>query len=255
MEENNVLEQTNPAEEVMENEEFGEDFFSEEEPAQPQAEQPLQEETEAAPEAPASLKVKYNGQELEVPADELPAYVQKGMNYDHVYGELEQLRAAQRETAQYQQVISQFAAQAGMEPQEYLAALQRQRQEREIAQQVQSGVPEQVARRLYSLEQTERKRKEQEALQRQQYQRHQQFVQLAKEYPGLKEFPPEVVEKINAGETPLNAYRAYELEQLRQKLSIYEKNQENRAKTPGSAAGELPGEEQDEFMSGFSSVL
>ena len=93
MEENNVLEQTNPAEEVMENEEFGEDFFSEEEPAQPQAEQPLQEETEAAPEAPASLKVKYNGQELEVPADELPAYVQKGMNYDHVYGELEQLRA------------------------------------------------------------------------------------------------------------------------------------------------------------------
>ena len=254
MEETSMLEQTNPAQESVEEESFGEDFFLEEEEAQPQAEEPT-EETQTAPEAAPALKVKYNGQELEVPAHELPAYVQKGMNYDHVYGELEQLRTAQRQAGEYQKVIDQFAAEAGMEPSEYLAALQRQRQEREIAQQVQNGVPQEVARRLYTLEQTERQRQQQESYQRQQYQRHQQYVQLAKEYPGLKEFPTEVIEKINAGETPLNAYRAYELGQLRQKLSIYEKNQENRAKTPGSAAGELAGEDQDEFMSGFSPVF
>jgi hypothetical protein len=70
--------------------------------AEPQAEvtvneqaTPASTETEQQPKAeltPFELEVKYNKEVRKLSKDEAIAYAQKGMNYDHVFGELEGLR-------------------------------------------------------------------------------------------------------------------------------------------------------------------
>lgn len=257
MEENTMLEQTDRARETTQTQEFGEDFFLEEDAGSLPEEQAQKEEMEPVsdPQPPETIKIKYDHNQVEVTPEQLHEYAQKGMNYDRVKEELEALRQERQQNIQYQQVISQFAADAGMTPTEYLSALERQREERRVYEETQKGVPEEVARRLITLESKENQRQQQEQAFRRQQAQRQQYVQLAKEYPGLKEFPQEVIRMINEGIPPLHAYRTYENSQLKQKLAVYEKNQENRRKTPGSAMGEVPGEDQDEFMSGFGSVF
>ena len=80
-EENTMPEETSPAEPEDEN------LFEAEEPAeeaQPE-EQPAESEAPAEPEAEPVFKIKYNGQEQELPVSQLVTLAQKGMNYDHVY--------------------------------------------------------------------------------------------------------------------------------------------------------------------------
>ena len=50
-------------------------------------------ETDAADEQDDGLTVKYNGKETKVAKDDIPTYVQKGMNYDHVMSELDSMRS------------------------------------------------------------------------------------------------------------------------------------------------------------------
>lgn len=245
-EENTTPEETTAAEP----EEF--DLFEEEAPeaeeAQPQAE-PAGEQ-EASAEAEQVFKIKYNGQEQELPVSELVTLAQKGMNYDHVYGELNQLRGA-REFS----VLDRLAQQNGMSREQYVQALEQQMQESRIQEQTARGIPEDVARRLITLEQERNQRIERERQMQAEAVRQRQFVELAREYPGIKEFPQEVIDAIAKGETPLNAYRAWDLRQARQRLETYEKNAEVKAKTPGSASGELPQEDPDGFMDGFNEGL
>lgn len=245
-EENTAPEETNPAE----TDDY--DLFGEEAPeakeAQPQAE-PAERQEEPA-EAEQVFKIKYNGQEQELPVSQLVTLAQKGMNYDHVYGELNQLRGA-REFS----VLDRLAAQNSMTREQYVRALEQQMQESRVQEQTAKGIPEDVARRLITLEQERNQRLERERQMQAEAVRQRQFTELAREYPGIKEFPQEVIEAIARGETPLNAYRAWDLKQMRQKLETYEKNAEVKAKTPGSASGELPQEDPDGFMDGFNEGL
>lgn len=248
--ENDLMEQTTPEEALEEVQE--EPLFEPEEElaedSQPQEQAP--EEKEPQPETEQVFKVKYNGQEQELPVSELVTLAQKGMNYDHVYGELNQLRNA-REF----QFVDRMAAQYGMTREEYIEAASKQVEEAEIAKQMQNGVPEEVARRLYTLEQTEKQRRAQEEQRRTEEIRRQQYVELAREYPDIREFPQEVIDAVAKGETPLAAYRAWDLRQTKQKLEILQKNREIRERTAGSAAGDLPQEDPDGFMDAFDSAL
>lgn len=243
---NDLMEQTTPEEpaETMEQPLFDEAL--EEADSQPEEEAPK----ERPADAEQTFRIKYNGQEQELPVSELVTLAQKGMNYDHVYGELNQLRNA-REF----QFIDRMAAQYGMSREEYIEAASRQIEEAEIAKQMQNGVPEEVARRLYTLEQTEKQRRAQEELRRSEEARRRQYVELAREYPDIKEFPQEVIEAVAKGETPLAAYRAWDLRQTKQKLEILQKNREVRERTAGSAAGGLPQEDPDGFLDAFDSAL
>lgn len=244
-EENTMPEETSPAEPEDEN------LFEAEEPAeeaQPE-EQPAESEAPAEPEAEPVFKIKYNGQEQELPVSQLVTLAQKGMNYDHVYGELNQLRSA-REFA----VLDRLAEQNGMNRQQYVQALEQQMHEARIQEQTARGIPEDVARRLMTLEQEQNQRIDRERRMQAEAARQRQFMELAREYPGIKEFPQEVIEAISQGETPLNAYRAWDLRQVKKKVEIYEKNAEAKQKTPGSAAGVEP-DAPDDFLSGFNDGL
>lgn len=62
-----------------------------EQPTEPEEENTTEPDAKPAEEEP-KYTVKYNGKEIELPVSELIKNAQKGMNYDHVRGELEELR-------------------------------------------------------------------------------------------------------------------------------------------------------------------
>lgn len=85
--------------------------------------------------------------------------------------------------------------------------------------------------------------------------RHEDFCHLAQVYPEVRSLPGAVLEAISAGEKPLEAYRAYENNILRQRVAAMEQNQRAREKAIGSLEGEGPGQGPDAFLTGFESAF
>lgn len=101
-----------------------------------------QETPAATPEEePRGIKVKYNKEERFVPEDEVPTWVQKGLNYDKVS---EKAQQAER----YQQMLDRTAKFYGYDNHDdYMAALEQAEQDRLIQQEAEKiGVPEEVIR-------------------------------------------------------------------------------------------------------------
>lgn len=203
-------------------------------------------------------KVKVRGQEYELPVSELIVHAQKGMDYDNVRGRLEAVSPAVR-------LVEQYAAASGMTLEQYLEAAQQGLQEQAVQRRVAAGVPEEEARRLTAQEaelaQLRAEKARQEAArqaQEAQAARVDPYLALLKEYPQIKstgDMPPQVMERIAAGETPLSAYRAWENEQLKAQMAARRAEQKNRRAAPGSADG-LNGREQgDAFSAGFDAAF
>ena len=199
--------------------------------------------------APATVKVKHLGQEVELSMEQLIANAQKGLDYDHIRQERDSLRQAP-EIA----LLDRLARDAGMSRADYVDAVNRRQVEQQIANEVKRGVPEEAARRLHALEEAERRRTEEETARAAQKARNQDLLEFVQEYPDVKEFPPEVLEAISKGQKPLAAYQAYENKQLKAKLAALQKNQDNKQKTAGSMRGAGTPEEADAFSSGFDSI-
>ena len=78
---------------------------------------------------------------------------------------------------------------------------------------------------------------------------------FAKDHPEYKTYgqlPEEVRLQVKAGKTLEDAYNAYEVKQLKEKLEKGEQQKKNKTKTPGSSkdAG-ASAAEMDPFMRGF----
>ncbi len=257
-----VLEQTNPTETTNE-ESWLDDAFTPESEPQETSEQDAsageQKETKpiVEPATEPKYKVKYNGTEMELPVSELITHAQKGMNYDHVLQERDALRNAPE-----LQMLDRYAKASGMTRQQYVEYLDKQMQESEVQQQIASGVPEGVARRLTELERAESMRKEKETAMEAQAQERARYEAFIRAYPEVKEFPEEVAQAIVSGEEPLSAYRAYEnrrllteIEALKSQLQAKEKNENNKKKDFGGADSEGSDEGQDAFLAGLASAF
>ena len=81
-----------------------------------------------------------------------------------------------------------------------------------------------------------------------------QLKALMDAYPDLTALPQEVEEGIKAGSTPLDAYRAYENAQLKQKLAAMQQQEKNRA-VPGAQGGDAEEAQLDALMAIFNSVF
>jgi hypothetical protein len=112
-------------------------------------------EPENQPEAP-TYRVKYNGQEMELPVSDLITQAQKGMNYDHIQEDLVRTRQTSAEATSYLERLTSVLNQLGYtgSPQEIADTLEAQRREVE---------PEQVRREREAEEAQERARQEAEA--------------------------------------------------------------------------------------------
>lgn len=200
-----------------------------------------------------TVTLKVYGQEVKVPKTQLNELAQKGLAYDRLRQERDAL-AGGREM----QLLQRYAAASGMEMGQYLDYLERSLDAAALKRETDAGMPEKQARELLSLRQKEAQRRAVESAVMQQKQRTEPYLELVRAYPNLTTLPPEVVQRISAGERPLEAYRAYELQQAKAEIETLKAAQKakaadekNRKTAAGSAAGVGNGKEQDEFLAGF----
>ena len=156
------------------------------------------------------------------------------------------------------QLLQRYAAASGMEMGQYLDYLERSLDAAALKRETDAGMPEKQARELLTLRQKEAQRRAAESAAAAQRQRTEPYLELVRAYPNLTSLPPEVVQRIGAGERPLEAYRAYELQQAKAEIETLRAAQKakaadekNRKTAAGSAAGVGNGKEQDEFLAGF----
>jgi hypothetical protein len=215
-----------------------------EENAIPQAnEEPKKVEDTNQPEPVKTIKVKFNHQEMDLPIEEAVKHIQKGMNYDKI---LEQLESYKNDDAI--QYVDKIAKKNGVTRKEVV--------QKWLVDEIveRDGVDTAVAEKILKAEQVEAREKEaQRQKEIEDETQKQREARLAKEeaefralYPEVKgeEIPVEVLREWNEG-TPLKtAYKAYEsdtlkarLKQLEEQAKINATNEDNAAKSMGSAQG------------------
>ena len=218
--------------------------------AQPQAEIETFAETIAEPSTetvetttPEFLKVKYNKEEIPLSQEQTIEYAQKGMNYDKVYKEYEELK--NNPALNTYDKIKNFAEFSGMSVDEWINYLDEQRQQIEIEKYTKTGVSEEYAKELMQLknqvgkqDEVLRKYQEQEKL-------NNEIQEFRTAYPNVNitDIPDEAFELKQNANIPLGlAYKLTlysniekENTELKQKLNINKEHEFNSALTTGSS--------------------
>ena len=202
-------------------------------------------------------KVQLYGREQEMTVPELAAAAQKGLDYDHVRAQLD----AAQQALPALRMVEQYAAANGMTAAQYLQLAEQNVHRQAVEQLMQKGVPEETARELVD----ERRKLDAERriiaplVQRMNAEEARKrakdpWLEVTREYPNVTALPESVMLSVQRGERPLAAMRAWELEQLRAKLSAQEMQLsaqaaalKNRQTAPGSAAG-AAGTRRDAFL-------
>ena len=204
-------------------------------------------ETQQTTEEVPFLNIRYNGADESLTKEQAIELAQKGRNYDKIY---ERYQALQNDPVR--QLIEQQAQNAGLEVNEYVNRLN-QLQERSnlnrIAQQYKQSHPGvddnaalEYAQLAYQQERASKQQAEQQKLQTAANERQQiaqaQVRQFMTEYPevDIQHLPVEVIDRINAGETLMSAYHAYENAELRKQVATLLRNQGNRTKSVGKVS-------------------
>ena len=83
-----------------------------------------------------------------------------------------------------------------------------------------------------------------------------EMLEFVKRYPEVTDFPEKVAEMIKGGKSPLEAYREFENQLLKERLQAFEKNADNRERSIGSARGEADSDDEfDELMKIYNAVF
>lgn len=226
----------------------------------PQQEEPQEELYDLTDDAGTTRQVK---------RDELTQLAQRGMQYDRMSMQMSGLKQERDELAQYRQTndstlteIKQLADMAGVDVPTYLTALQEnilvsKGMEREQAK---LWVQRQQAQAQQQAAEEAQRRQQQDAVRQRQEADIQEFVSRYQSVDP-KTIPQSVWDAVRKGDTLVNAYGRYEVQQLRdenqrlqQQLATKEQNANNRSKTVGSMQSAGSKVNADDFMSGFDSI-
>ena len=189
------------------------------------------------------LTLKYYGKEVTLPAQQVVALAQKGLDYDKVRSERDGFKSGREMT-----LLNQYAAASGMPLPQYLDYLEKGLERAQVQREMQRGMPENAARELAKMRREALQREQQEAGEKQ---RLAPFMELLQEYPDLKELPKDALQRIQKGESPLAAYRAVELDRLKNQKAAQDAAAQNRRTAPGTATGLGGKEKTDPFVAGF----
>ena len=227
---------------------------------QPQQEEPQEELYDLTDDAGTTRQVK---------RDELTQLAQRGMQYDRMSMQMSGLKQERDELAQYRQTndstlteIKQLADMAGVDVPTYLTALQEnilvsKGMEREQAK---LWVQRQRAQAQQQAAAEAQRRQQQDAVRQRQEADIQEFVSRYQSVDP-KTIPQSVWDAVRKGDTLVNAYSRYEVQQLRnenqrlqQQLATKEQNANNRSRAVGSMQSAGSKVNADDFMSGFDSI-
>lgn len=210
-------------------------------------------ETDAADEQDDGLTVKYNGKETKVAKDDIPTFVQKGMNYDHVMSELDSMRQGNAYKA-----LKKFADKEGMSVEQYAKyVLDKEDADAltEAEAQVRKENPNLPNNIIKELAEARAAKKANNAKAEQSSAEEKAWAEALKEYPDMtrESIPEDVLEAVANGKSPLIALKNHEISQLKaaqKKNAIEEKNQKNKEKSTGSMRG-TSADGDDQFIAGL----
>ena len=225
-------------------------------------------ETQAEPES--FMTIKYNGAEQKLTQEQAITLAQKGMNYDKMFGELQNMKNSQEI-----QILNELAKNSGVTATEYmqnLLSFQNKAMLEKYVDNLRGKYPDapeelinEMAKSQYEKANADKKYSEITTKQTEENQKLEKLTNevnaLKTEYPdvNINDLPPEVIKMASEGDTLLGAYRAYELKSLREKVKNLEtekatilKNQDNKRKATGSLSNKAGGESVDIFLEGFN---
>lgn len=225
---------------------------------------------EAGESASSTIRVKFNGEEKDISLDEARTLAQKGMNYDHVVSERDRNRNAFDFLAEKAKSEG-ITVERLIERERNEAANQRLEKKIEALRARDDDASESTLETLAKLElEAEDSRKERESAKAQEDERKARIEAWNKffdEHPefikrdGGQQLPQEVFDLVNNnGLSPTEAYytvRNKELEEknkeLEQQNKVMSDSQAAKKKSVGSMSGDRAGDDEDEFLAGFSS--
>lgn len=199
------------------------------------------------------LTVKYNGKEQKVGKDEIPTLVQKGLNYDHIQGELESMRSGNM-----YKVLKRAADKEGMSVEQY-AKYVLDKEDADVLTEAEEAIrkenPNLPSNIVKELAEARAAKKANNAKAEEHSAEEKAWLDALKEYPEMTQdsIPQEVLEAVAGGKSPLIALKNYEISQLKaaqKKAAIDEKNLKNKEKSTGSMNGERS-DGDDQFLSGL----
>lgn len=192
------------------------------------------------------IEIVYNGERRKIPVSEAARLAQKGMNYDKA---VERARRQGAEQSEAGKLIRAYAEKNGMTEEEYIRYAQGEMSRKEL-EALTKTMPEQQAQELLRYRAEAKKREAEQRERQEQEEREKPFREFAEKYPDVKEFPPEVLEGIRKGQSPISAYQDYEIQRLKAQLAAGMAAEQNRSSTPGSVSG-AGGQKDDPFLAGL----
>jgi len=215
--------------------------------------EPTEEKTDTETDTKPSeqlIKVKYNGKEMEIPISEVTALVQKGMNYDHIKEEADNLKNSKALKA-----IDIYAKQNGIDRDAYAEYLMAEAEKSEQLKYEAEGIPTEFAKKMAETEKNAATMAEKLKVYEEKEAKGKQWTDFyaVDDYKSIdvNKLPQEVLDAVAKGETPLNAYRAWELQDVKNKLKTIEQAQRTKEKSVGSASAETASEKHDAFLDGL----
>lgn len=211
------------------------------------------EEEKPVEEQDDGLTVKYNGKETKVAKEDIPTYVQKGMNYDHVMSELDSMRQGNM-----YKVLKKAADKEGMSVEQY-AKYVLDKEDADTLSAAEAEVrrenPNLPSNIIKELAEARAAKKANNAKAEQESAADKAWADALKEYPDITRdsVPQSVLEAVAAGKSPLLALKDYEISQLKeakQKTAVEERNLKNKEKSTGSLNGRRS-DGEDQFLQGL----
>lgn len=220
-----------------------------------------QEQTEDAPEELWTLK--HLGAEKQVGKTEALALAQKGMDYDRIRSQRDELLAFRNTNESAVELLNTIAQERGMTLEQYTDHLRAQRI-------VATGVSEDAAKERVAREKAEAALAQQnQQIQAQQQQTTERMNTVKADLDRFRErygadayrnIPQEVWDEVNKGTLLTQAYADYvakqkdtEIQNLKAQLKAQEQNNKNQKTSTGSRAGSVEDENDDPFLAAFMS--
>ena len=214
-------------------------------------------ETDAADEQEDDgLTVRYNGKDTKVKKDDIPTFVQKGLNYDHVQSELDSMRNGNMYKA-----LKKAADKEGMSVEQYAKFVLDQEDANALTEaeaEVRKEHPNWSNSDIRELAEARAAKKANNAKAEQSSAEEKAWAEALKEYPDMTKdsIPDDVLQAVAKGKSPILALKDHEISQLKaaqQKEAIETRNKKNKEKSTGSMRSSGGDDGRDAFLKEFLS--
>ena len=202
------------------------------------------------------FELTYNGQKVSLPRSEVITNAQKGLNYDHIKGQLDGIK-----NSKTQRQLAQLAEEAGMPLDQYIDevfANRRTRRAQELADT--EGISLSAAQRMIDTEEELASYKAKDKERGDEEAKKAMYRKFFEKYPDVKvdDIPPEVWDAVAGGEDITTAFTMHENKRLRDEgnatraeIEQLKRNESNKQKAVGSVRGSKAAVTGDAFLSGL----